>query len=160
MPDLVTTISTEWQVISSAPWSFGISAIAVAVAVWGVLKWTYAERIETLNTRLQARSDEIDALKAKLAEELARPKREPPTDPDEIEQLDRIVGKLNAPDIRRGDGVVLATSLMANGDYNEERPFMFRGMRLMLVRWKTAVKTRNAGEIRNAFQSVVCEILD
>lgn len=97
---------------------------------------------------------------AKLAEAQAALKTAQPVDPDQIEQSGRIVGKLHGPEIRRGDGIVLASSLTATGDYNPERPFAFRDMKLKLVHCDTIHKTRNAGDVRQQFAPAVCEMLE
>ena len=123
----------------------------------------YKGRIATLEHRLLARDDEIKTLNAKLAEALATPKKAapkaPPSDPDEIKQHGRVVGRLNGSQIRLGEGIVGAASLTANGDYNPEKTFFFRDFELMLADSQSVGRSVMAGETRQQFSMVVCKIL-
>ncbi|AZY92458.1 hypothetical protein EOJ32_01345 [Paracoccus sp. Arc7-R13] len=176
MANPLTTLQSEWAVISDAPWSFLTIAALVAAAVWWIACKYYAGRIaelteqkSTLEHRVQARNDEIQALNAKLAEALATPKTAQPAeaeksaryiDPDEIEQSVKIVGKLHGPEIRRGESAVVARSLTSTGDFNPERPFTFRNMKLLLVNFTSSGTMSAFGETKQQFGNVVCKILD
>ena len=160
MADLIKTISNEWQLISSAWVSFLTIITVVGITVWAFARWSYKERIDTLEHRLLSRDDEIRTLNTKLADAPATPKSTRPANRDEIVQSNRIVGKLHNPDFDSGTNIVLATSLTAIEDYNPERPFTFRDMRLKLMRYQTETETRIEGEIGQEFGLVVCEILD
>ncbi|WDA11591.1 hypothetical protein [Paracoccus marcusii] len=174
MAGLVTTLSAEWPVIAGAPWSFVGSVAVVAVVVWGVLQWAYTTRMANLNSSLSTRDDRIDdltgklvdrdhriaELTTKLADALATPKKAQPLDPDEIQQSDRIVGKLQAHEVRRSEGIVVAKKLVANGDYNQTLPFAFRDMTLVLVDFGSSGSMSGFGETKREFGKVICRIIN
>ncbi|WP_191569367.1 hypothetical protein [Paracoccus yeei] len=153
-------IAQEWAILASAPVSFLMAILVVGIAVWSFARWNYTERMDTLNNRLSARADEVEALKAKLAEAQAAPTKPPLSDPDDMTQSDRIVGKIIAPDIRKGDAVVLAHSITTSGDFDQQKPFVFRDMRLMLRHCDAETKATMSGMTRRSFHRAVCEILD
>ena len=137
-----------------------MAILVVGVVVWSFARWNYTERIDTLNNRLSARADEVEALKAKLAEAQAAPAKPPLSDPDDITQSERIVGRVIAPDIRRGDAVVLAQSITTSGDFDQRKPFAFRDMRLILQKCDAETEAKMSGITRRSFHRAVCQILD
>lgn len=153
-------IANEWAVLIGAPVTFLMAASCIVVLVWSGVRWSYMERIDNLNGRLAARTEEIERLKNKLAEAHEGSKRRAPSDPDEIFQTDRNVGKLIGPDIRRGDGIVLAKVINANGDFDPQKPFDYRDMRLSLVRCEAEARTNMAGLIRSNYHTALCQIIE
>ncbi|TNH39321.1 hypothetical protein [Paracoccus haeundaensis] len=167
MADPLATLRNEWAVISDAPWSFLAIVALVAAAVWWLACKYYAGQIaelteqkSTLEHRVQARNDEIQALNVKLADAQAAPKPPQPADPDEIIQSVRIVGKLHGPEIHRGESAVIANRLTTTGDFDPERTFTFRDMKLLLVNFNSSGSMSGFGETKQQFGNVVCKILD
>lgn len=153
-------IAKEWGVLISAPISFVMAIAVVGLLVWSVARWHHAERVDTLNNRLSARLDEIEALKEKLTDAQSAAKKLPVEDHDDISQSGRVVGKMIGHDIRRGDGVVLAGAITASGDFDPQKPFAFRDMRLNLVDWTVESRANVSGMTTRKFNGTVSQILD
>ncbi len=67
MEAIVKYLTTEWGVILQAPVIYLTSAALVAVFVWTVFQWSYANRINDLEGRVKFRDDEISDYKRKLS---------------------------------------------------------------------------------------------
>lgn len=160
LESIETYIAKEWALLTGAPLSFLMGMALVGIVVWSIARWNYTERLDTLNARLSARADEVEALRAKLADAEAAPKKIPLSDPDDMTQSERIVGKMIGPNIQRGDGIVLAQSITASGDFDPNKPFAFRDMRLMFRQCATQTESRMSGITVRAFNRAVCQILD
>jgi hypothetical protein len=60
---MLQTIKKEWPAIKRAPFSFISGAVAVGIAVFGVVTWHYSGQVETFKTQLQQKDQEIDRLR-------------------------------------------------------------------------------------------------
>lgn len=66
MGELIKYLTTEAAAIKSAPVTFLVGALVIAVSAYLVASWYFSGQIETLRSRLQLRDDEIARFKNEL----------------------------------------------------------------------------------------------
>lgn len=52
-------IKNEWPKVRKAPWSFAVLSLAVGGAVFAIVTWYYAGRIDTLQTQVKSLTDAV-----------------------------------------------------------------------------------------------------
>lgn len=67
MGDIISTAKANWAVISQAPWAFAAWTAIIIAAVWAIVTHLKANTVETLESRLKLRDDEIADYKRKLS---------------------------------------------------------------------------------------------
>ena len=65
---IVEFFGREWSVLWSAPVTFVAAGVLIAGLAYGVARWAFQSRFETLKERIAFKEDQIGDLRAKLAE--------------------------------------------------------------------------------------------
>lgn len=162
--DIRSYLLSEASAIVAAPALFFMSLLVAGSIIWWVLNWSYAARLESYKARLDAKSDEnaqlLKRLEAATKDAPSKvPQREAQADPDAISQAGRTVGRVVGGEVRRADGVLIARSMFANGDFNKSKPFEYRGESMIFERADMEGRGGSFGQIHQSFQNVVCRIL-
>jgi len=112
---------SEGAVIKKAPVGVGALVLVASLVVWTVVNWHYAGVIA-----------EKDALIDRLRSEIGAPGKKVERDPDGIYQYDSKVGKVVAPDLHISEGFVQFGTIIADGNFNKDAEFEYRGFRLKI----------------------------
>lgn len=142
MPDWVSKLLQEWQIIVAAPVSFALVSLLIIAIVWAIVNWSYSAilssknaQIELLNGRLGAYEDKLrGATPEQAAGELARLRAEvegiknPPRNPNAVYQNGRPIGMTADAKIDAANGTVAFGQMTVNGVLDEATNIEFRNL--------------------------------
>jgi hypothetical protein len=66
--NIVEFFGKEWNVIWGAPVTFVAASVLIAGLVYGVARWAFQSRLDSLKERIALKEDQIGDLRAKLVE--------------------------------------------------------------------------------------------
>lgn len=66
--EIVEFFGKEWHVVWSAPVTFAVAGVLIAGLAYGVARWAFQSRLDTLKDRIAFKEDQIGDLRAKLLE--------------------------------------------------------------------------------------------